>query len=157
MALEYRLVLAGDTPVEQVAGRAFPDPEELPTGVIPLLTADLFDRYGFSVAVRAGRNGYVDVESDEGSWEWEPEAYVSLSFRMDKFADQPPLVINMLTAIRRVLNTGSEDAAFILNGDVLLLTRFDGKPVKHRRTWWENYPGAADLIPSSSGLSPDGA
>jgi hypothetical protein len=148
MALEYRLTLAGTTPVDQVAERTLPDPAERPTGTAPLLSAALFERYGFNVTVRAGQNGYLDVESDQGSWEWEPESYVSVTFRMDKLADSNWNVVNMLMAVRRVLETGPEDAALVLNGDVLLLTRFDGTLVKHRRnTWWAAYVGATEAIP----------
>ena len=149
MALEYRLTLAGDIPVEQVGRRAFPQPDERPTGTPPVLAADFLERYGFSVTVRAGREGYVDVETDNGgSWEWEPEEYVNLGFRMDKFADSQWNVTNMLTVVRRVLQSGDEDAAFVLNGDVLLFTRFGGELVKHRREgWWTSYAAANDLIP----------
>jgi hypothetical protein len=59
MAIEYRLLLDGNTGVEQVA-----DPDERPTGTPPLLHADLYDRYGFEVTVRASRDGYYDAESD---------------------------------------------------------------------------------------------
>ncbi|UQU63950.1 SitI3 family protein [Couchioplanes caeruleus] len=148
MALDYRLTLAGTTPVDQVAERAYPDPDERPTGTPPLLSADLLERLGFSTTVRAGRNGYVDVLSDDGSWEWEPEEYVNLGFRMDKFADPQWNISNMLTVVRRVLTSGSEDAAFVFNGDVLLLTRLGGELVKHRRDgWWSSYAGADDIIP----------
>ena len=148
MALEYRLTLSSETPVDQVAQRAFPDPAERPKGTPPLLSADLYDRFGFEVSMRAGRNGYVDVESDDGSWEWEPDAYVSATFRMDKFADESWTVTNMLTIVRRVLDTGPEDAAFVFNGDILLFTRFGGVVRKHRReTWWSGEPTAGGLIP----------
>jgi len=154
MAIEYRLTLAGNTPIEQVAQRALPDPAERPepverpTGAPPLLDADLYDRYGFDLTIRAGRNGYYEVESDDGSWEWEPEDYVDVTFRMGKEFDLNQAVINMLTIIRRILDTGSEDAALILNGDVLLFTRFDGILVKHdRQAWWDHYSTTHDIIP----------
>ena len=147
MALEYRLTLDGMTPVEEVARRALPDPEERPTGIPPVLSADLLDRYGFSVSVRAGQNGYVDVDSDQGAWEWEPKDYVSITFRMDKFADPAWEVINMVTIVRRVLTTGPEDAVLVVNGDMLLFTRLGGELVKHRRDrWWTTFAAANDLI-----------
>lgn len=44
----------------------------------------------------------------------------------------------MLTAVARVLQTGSEDAALVLDGNALLLTRTDGFIRKHRTdTWWD--------------------
>lgn len=148
MALEYRLTLAGTTPVDQVAERTLPDPAERPTGTAPLLSAALFDRYGFSVTIRAGQNGYLDVDSNDGSWEWKPDSYVAVTFRMDKFADANWTVINMLTAVRRLLDTGPEDAALVLNGDILLLTRLAGTLTKHHRnTWWSAYPTAPETLP----------
>ena len=148
MAIEYRLILAGNPPIEQVAQRALPDPAERPTGTPPLFDAGLYDRYGFYLSVWASSNGYFDAVSDDGRWEWEPEDYVDVTFRMGKEFDLNQAVINMLTIIRRILDTGSEDAALILNGDVLLFTRFDGILVKHdRQAWWDHDPTTHDIIP----------
>ena len=147
MSLDYRLTLAGRTPIEQVAERALPEPAERPTGTAPLLSAKLLERHGFDVTVRSGRNGYVDVMADQGPWEWEPGDYVSVAFHVDKLADPATVALGMLTAVRRVLAGGPEDAALVLNGDILLLTRLDGALTKHHRdTWWSSYPGADDLI-----------
>nr|WP_296072731.1 SitI3 family protein [uncultured Actinoplanes sp.] len=147
MALEYRLVLAGPATAEEVAERAMTDTADRPSGDGPLLTADLFAKYGFLLTVRAGKNAYVEVEADDESWLWEPAEYVSVNFRMDKFADLNRSVIHMLTVVRRLLSTGSEDAALVLNGDVLLLTRLHGAVAKYRREqWWLSYPGADDVI-----------
>jgi hypothetical protein len=149
MAIEYDLVLAGVTSVEQVAERAYPDLDERPAGTGRLLVADLDVRYGFAATVLAGPSRYLDVLSDNGTWEWEPEPYTSVSFRMSKEVDDVGWQVrNMLTVVRRVLTSGLEDAAFAFNGDILLLTRLDGVLVKHRReTWWANYPGANDALP----------
>jgi hypothetical protein len=142
MALEYELTLAGSPPVAQVAERALPDVADRPTGTARLLTRDLYERYGFHVSVSAGADGYVSAESDDGLWEWEPATYVSVTFNLNKVADRKPAVENMLTVVRRVLDSGTEDAALVLNGDVLLLTRLDGVLREHHRdTWWAHYPG----------------
>ena len=147
MATEYRLTLAGSTPAEQVAERALPDPVDRPTGTPHLLAADLYDRYGFEVTVRAGENGYYDAESDNGMWEWEPAAYVAVTFRLEANADSDRALVAMVLAVRRVLQTGPEDVALVLNGNWLLLTRCDGVVVKHRRDkWWGTYAAANDLI-----------
>ncbi len=147
MATEYRLTLAGNTPVVQVAERALPEPAERPIGSPDLLAADLYDRYGFEVTIRAGRDGYFDAESDGGMWEWEPAEYVATTFRMEKDADTDRAPVAMLLAVRRVLQTGPEDAALVLNGNWLLLTRSAGVLVKHRRdSWWKTYAAADDLI-----------
>ncbi|MBL7256854.1 SitI3 family protein [Paractinoplanes lichenicola] len=149
MAIEYSLTLAGDTPVEQVAERAVPEVDYRPTGTAPLLAADLNDRQGFGLTVRAGQSRYISVHGDDGWWEWEPSPYVSVGFRFAKqVEDIDWQVRNMLTVVRRVLDSGAEDAAFSFNGDNLLLTRFDGVITKHRREkWWEHYDGADQVIP----------
>jgi hypothetical protein len=148
VALEYRLTVAGDTPVNLIAERAFPLATERPTGIAPRLAADHKKTYGFDVTIAAGRDGYFDLEADDGSWEWEPESYVRIEFRLDKQADARWMVTNMLTVIRRVLDTGTEDATFDFNGDLLLFARRDGELTKHHRgTWWERYSPGNQLIP----------
>jgi hypothetical protein len=147
MALEYRLVLGGSATAGEVAKRAVPDSAERPSGNGALLSADLFEKYGFLLTVREGKNGYVEVQADGDSWLWEPHEYVSVNFRMDKFADLSWSVINMLALVRRLLDTGPEDAALVLNGDVLILTRLGGALAKYRRQdWWSAYPGAGEVI-----------
>ncbi len=147
MAIEYDLTLAGVSPVGQVAERALPDLDERPTGIPPLLAADLDGKYGFDITVTAARNAYIAVESDNGLWEWEPEDHVSLTFRLDKEADREWAVTNVLTVVRRVLKSGPEDAAFVVNSDVLLFTRLGGELVKHNRErWWSYHPAADQLI-----------
>ena len=148
MSLDYRLTLAGAIPVEQIAERALPSPDERPTGTAPLLSVRLAERYGFDVSVHAGRNGYVDALSDNGEWEWEPADYVDVSFHVDKVTEMDVVAINLLTVTRRVLNSGPEDAALVLNGDILLLARFQGALVKHNHEkWWSYYPVAEQLFP----------
>jgi hypothetical protein len=54
----------------------------------------------------------------------------------------------MLTVVRRILDTGPEDATFDFNGDILLFARRNGELTKHRReTWWEHYSSGNQLIP----------
>ncbi|WP_306215115.1 SitI3 family protein [Actinoplanes sp. RD1] len=147
MALEYKLTLAGDIPLDQVGARAFPDADERPSG--RWRSADHKERYGYDVSVLGGRNGYLELLTDDGSWEWEPEACVRLVFNLDKFAeDFRRPVTGMLTVVRRVLDTGPEDAVLDFNGDVMLFIRRDGVLTKHRReTWWKAYPSGDQLIP----------
>ncbi|GAA2642014.1 SitI3 family protein [Paractinoplanes durhamensis] len=148
MAIEYDLVLGGSTPIELVAARAFPALAERPTGVVPLLSAALFEPYGFEVTVLAEDDAYVEAASDQGRWEWEPVPSVSVGFRLGKAADPEWAVANMLSVVRRLLDSGDEDAALVLNSDLLVLVRADGKVVKHHReTWWSSYPAADQLIP----------
>jgi hypothetical protein len=143
MALEYGLTLAGDASAEQVAERALPVAVQSPPEIAPVLSADMRDSHGFTVTLLARRHGYIEAESDDGLFVWEPEAYVSVGFRIDKEADVEWAVVNMLTVVWRALETGSEDAALVLNGDLLVLTRFDGVLVKlHRDGWWASYPAA---------------
>ncbi|MEU8076573.1 SitI3 family protein [Catellatospora citrea] len=145
MGIDYRLTLAGDLPVEQVAQRALPDPAERPAGTARLLSVNLDAAHGFAVGVRAGRDGYVDVTADHGQWLWKPKQYVSLTFHMDKQADPVWAVGGMLTIVHRVLHTGPEDATLVLNGDWLLLHRAGGTLVRHRASWWDNY-GVGDMF-----------
>jgi hypothetical protein len=141
MALEYRLTLGGDTPPEQVAERALPVPAETSPDIAPVLWADMMDSHGFSVTIRAGKNGFVEAAADQGVWEWEPDTFVSVGFRIDKNADHEWAVVNMLSIVWRAFQTGSEDAALVFNGDLLLLTRIDGVVAKHHRDgWWTSYP-----------------
>ena len=147
MATEYRLTLAGDTPAVEVAERAMPDAQERPVGEPHLLAADLYEKYGFELIILAGRQGYFDAESDSGLWEWEPDPYIAVTFRMEKNADSDRATVNMLLAVRRILLTGPEDAALVLDGNYLLLNRVDGNLVKHRRdTWWQHYAAGNDLF-----------
>jgi hypothetical protein len=77
---------------------------------------------------------------------WTPATYVAVTFRMEKDPDSDRAVLSMLAVVRRLLDTGSEDAALILNGNWLLLTRFGDGLVKHRATWWTTYSGADDQL-----------
>ena len=147
MAIEYRLILAGDETVERVAERAFPDPADRPAGPAgpaAVLVAFLYERYGFEVRVRAGRDGYFEAESDGGDWLWEPAAFVAVTFRLEKDGEPGRAVRAMLAVVGRVVDSGSEDMAFLFNGDWLLLDRRDGNLVRHRRdAWWHCYTDAA--------------
>ncbi|GLY02143.1 MULTISPECIES: SitI3 family protein [Actinoplanes] len=149
MAIEYRLTLAGTTTAEQVTARALPDPSERPTDGPPLFSADLYDRYGFFLTIRAGRNGYYDAEMDNDTWwEWEPAEYVNTTFRMEKTGDPDRALNNALWIVQNVLTSGSEDAAFAVNGNWLLLTRTSGTLVKyHRADWWDFHETANSIIP----------
>lgn len=148
MALEYRVTFLSDTPVDLVAAHAFPERDDRPTGAPPILRATHFEKYGFQVVVRSGEHGTLDAMSDDGDWEWEPDPYVAVGFRLDKFADRQWVITNMMTVVRRLLLAGSEDAAFLFNNDVLLFTRFKGELVKHNRErWWAFHEASDQLIP----------
>ncbi len=148
MALVYDLILIGSSSAEQVAERALPKADERPSGTPPLLrSADLQDRYGFNVSVLSREFGYIAVESDDGMWEFEPDAHVTVTFYIDKSAELDWSIANMLTVVRRLLDSGEEDVALILDGDFLILTRLEGTLTKHRRTtWWDHFPAADELI-----------
>ncbi|MEU4645264.1 SitI3 family protein [Micromonospora sp. NPDC023814] len=148
MGIEYRLTLAGDIPLEQVASVVAPEGVEesaLP-GYPRLLSGGLDEELGYTITVSGGSHGYFDAENDDGTqWEWEPDAYVNVVFHMRK-NDQPEAAIpNMVSAVSRVLATQMEDAALVLNGNWLLLTRVAGTVRKHRPSWWDNY-GIGDMI-----------
>ncbi|NLU78901.1 hypothetical protein HCA58_11035 [Micromonospora sp. HNM0581] len=149
MAIEYRLTLAGDIPLEQVAALAAPDGVEesaLP-GYPRLLGADLTHTSGYSVSVYGGSNGYFDAENDDGSqWEWEPGTYVNIVFHMPKDDPAGRAAPDMVAAVARVLAGRPEDAALVLNGNWLLLTRTAGTLATHQPEWWNSY-GVRGLRP----------
>ncbi|NBE85302.1 SitI3 family protein [Micromonospora rubida] len=142
MAIEYRLTLADDIPLEQVAELAAPEGVEESTlpGYPRLLGADLQSKSGYTLSIYGGSNGYYDAEDDDGSqWEWEPAKYVNVVFHMPKDDPSGRATPNMVAAVARVLASRPEDAALVLNGNWLLLTRVAGALRKHRPSWWDNY------------------
>lgn len=142
MGIEYRLTLAGDIPLEDLASLVAPHGVEesaLP-GYPRLLTADLGEEIGYTVTVSAGSSGYFDAEDDDGTqWEWEPDTYTNIIFDLRKNNPPEDVVPTMVSAVARVLTNRPEDAAFVLNGNWLLLTRVTGQLREHRPTWWDNY------------------
>ncbi|MGI5211806.1 SitI3 family protein [Plantactinospora sp. CA-290183] len=150
MAIEYRLTMAGDIPLDQIAESAMPDPTDRPTPAEKqgLLSADLLDQRGFILAVRHGRNGYYEADDNGASWEWEPDTYLNVTFRMAKEGDVNAGVRNMLNAVSRLLISHTADAALILNGDALLLTRLAGTLRKHSRAlWWDHHGFVNEIVP----------
>jgi hypothetical protein len=153
MALEYRLILAGEKTPVAVAASAVVDPADHRTLTTsgPVLSADLYDRLGFELTVAPARNAYYEAQDDPDTelWEWEPGPHVRVTFRMDKDPDRMEVgVRNVLEIVERLLASDGGDAALILNGDSLLLTRVAGVVRKHRRaTWWSSYPDANEIIP----------
>lgn len=151
MSVDYRLTLAGDIPVEEIAECAVPDSVERPRpwgNSGRLLGSDLYDQRGFGLTVRAGEAGYYEARDDGGAtWEWEPDYYVNVTFEMSKDDLVDKGTPSMLAIVARVLAARPEDAALILNGEVLLLTRVDGAVRKHNRaTWWDHYGFANDIV-----------
>ncbi|WP_307870925.1 SitI3 family protein [Micromonospora sp. C51] len=85
-------------------------------------------------------NGYWKAEADgEDRWEWEPAAYVSVTFSMraDDIAEKG--IPNMVAAVGRVLAGRDEDAALVQDGNYLVLTRTDGVIRTYRPDWWHHY------------------
>ncbi|WP_433532335.1 SitI3 family protein [Micromonospora sp. CA-263727] len=138
MAIEYRLTLAGDLPLEQVAQLAVPGATETSTASGGrMLTADLNDEHGYVIDITGGRHGYYCAEDDGGAlWEWEPEAYVDVNFymRKDTIADKGKP--HMLATVATILAGTTQDAGLTLNGDVLMLTRVAGTIQLHNRDGW---------------------
>ena len=154
MSLEYRLTLAGTVPIVEVAARAFPDPADRPAPDEDgkTLSADLDDRYGFTADLITTTGRYYSAPPEAGDdfeyWEWEPAVSVDLTFRFTWDGDRFPAAFRaVVTAIAQVLASGTEDAAIMVSGDTVLLTRVNGVVTKHDRGWWEHYPWANTLIP----------
>lgn len=143
MAVEFRLTLAGNLPLDHVADLVAAEPAEKPrpSGTNPqLLSARLYDTRGYALTISSGSQGYFDAEADDGArWEWEPETYVDIDFSMraDDLVDQG--IPNMMKAVARVLAARKEDAALVQSGNWLLLTRVGGTLRRHRPTWWDHY------------------
>jgi hypothetical protein len=67
---------------------------------------------------------------------------------LSRFADLRRVATNMLAVVRRVPDTGPEDATFDLNGDILLFARHNGQLTAYRRDrWWDYYRPGDQLIP----------
>ncbi|WP_051799071.1 SitI3 family protein [Catenuloplanes japonicus] len=160
MGIEYRLSLAGRRSSAAVAARAMP---ELAPGLssagsssaglssaglvgADLLSVDLYRSHGFCLTIVSRDRGLVDLGPDG----WELGAHTTVSFDMEKnveFDRSAQSLRTMLTVVGRVLETGAEDAALVLNGDVVLLTRVAGTLVKYRRAdWWDHYSGLHAVI-----------
>lgn len=150
MAVEFRLTLAGDLPLNDVADLVAADVTERPRprGTrARLFSARLYDTRGCALTVSSGSQGYFDAEADDGTrWEWEAETYVDIDFSMkaDDLVDKG--IPNMMKAVAQVLTARQEDAALVQNGNWLLLTRTTGELRRHRPTWWSHY-SRDDLIP----------
>ncbi|WP_435204555.1 SitI3 family protein [Micromonospora sp. bgisy143] len=148
MATEYRLTLAGDVPLDVLASVVAPEgaEESAVDGRPRVLSADLSDRCGYTVNIHAGSHGYFEAEDGDGSmWEWEPDRYVTIGFRLGKDESSDRATREMLTSVARVLDERSEDAALILDADWLLLTRFSGTLRRHALSWWGVH-GEDDLL-----------
>lgn len=148
MATEYRLTLAGDIPLDVLARVVAPDgvEESAADGRPRVLSADLSDRCGYTVSIYAGSHGYFEAEDGDGSvWEWKPERYVNIGFRLGKDGSSDRATREMLASVARVLGERPEDAALILDADWLLLTRFSETLRRHAPSWWAVH-GGEDLV-----------
>ncbi|WBB70726.1 SitI3 family protein [Micromonospora sp. WMMD812] len=142
MALEFRLTLAGDIALEDIAELAAADPSEkpTPTALPRVLSARLYEQRGYALSVYTGDHGYFDAEDDDGSlWEWELTDYVNVGFSMrgDEIAEKG--IPNMAATVARVLAGRPEDAALVQTDGYLLLTRVGGVLRKHRPVFWSHY------------------
>jgi hypothetical protein len=142
MTVEYRLTLAGDTPIADVAARVLPDAADRIEPYGPGLTADLAD-HGLSLTIRSRADAYLEGEADDPTtpWIWEPSPCIHITCHLAADPDLRETGTHIvLDIVGRVLSTGTEDAALMLNSDYLLLTRVGGVVTKHRRSvWWDHY------------------
>jgi hypothetical protein len=129
MSIGYRLTLAGDVPLEEVAVLAAPEAtEKLGYSGERVFSAALNEERGYVVDISAGRDGYYDAEDDGGvPWVWEPDTYVDVDFFMVKDDLVDKGIPNMLAAVTRVLAGTTADAALVFDGNVVVLTRVAGK------------------------------
>jgi hypothetical protein len=149
MGVEYALILAGDLPVQEVAECALSDAGERPTATMSPghFSVGLYESHGFWLSVRSSRDAYFEADDDGSVWTWEPDTYLDITFAMGKDDQYEKRTSNMLAFVARVLDCRAEDAALVLNGDLLLLTRVNGVLRKHNReTWWDHYGFVNELI-----------
>lgn len=113
------------------------------------MSVDLRDGYGFTLILRTGRNGYYQGQDDDGSeWEWEPDNFVNLTFRMVKDDHVEKGIPCMLRIVSCLLASHTGDVALVLNSEALLLTRFDGVFRRHQRAlWWDHYGLTDEAVP----------
>ncbi|MEU5673295.1 SitI3 family protein [Micromonospora sp. NPDC047753] len=71
-------------------------------------------------------------------WEWEPGTYVNIVFHLPNNGRSDRATPKMVAAVARVLAGSPDDAALVLDGNWLLLTRVAGTLRKHRPSWWDN-------------------
>jgi hypothetical protein len=148
MGIDYQLTLAGDCSPEQLMELAAPATTSTPSlddgGNLSL---DLYQESGYLINIRSGTNGYFDAEDDgETHWEWEPSKYVNITFYMQK-SEPSRGVSTMVATVAQVLADRPEDAALVLNGNWVLLTRTDGKLRMHHRSQWWVHHSLENLIP----------
>jgi len=130
MALEYDLTIATAASAADVMSRALPG--RLPAEVYAngALFFPLWEELHLGIWAHADTNGYVWARLDDQEkrvWEWEPPAYVHLTFRYEKFVDSiEPTHLNMLRIVGRVLAAGSEDLVLRSNGESGVLRRLGG-------------------------------
>ncbi|MEV0395202.1 SitI3 family protein [Polymorphospora rubra] len=139
MAIEYVLTLAGESSTELVAELAVGGAAECRSveGLPGLVSANLNDRFGYTVSVVGGQDGYYEATADGATrWQWEPDRFVDVSFHMRKEILTEVGVPNMLRSVARVLADTTEDAALVLNSNRLLLTRVGGVLRKHNAGEW---------------------
>ena len=149
MAIEYSLTLAGATPAEEVAQRALPGATFSPYGATIGTDADILQQLGFDLTITGGTDGYVEARGNDGTWVWDPNPAAVATFRLASDPDRGDMALhNVLEAATRILATGPEDAALVVNWDDLLLVRLGGTVVKHHRAaWWDHHRWPNQVIP----------
>jgi hypothetical protein len=145
MALEYRLVIVGEVPLDSILNRAFRSAANRPAVEVAgdvWIAKDVFTRLGFDLRWRHGTRGYFEAHPDGSVWIWEPPKYTGVAFRLDKFFDWETAVANMRRIVSNLLASGPEDMALIFNGDQLLVLRERGQVKRFgpAREWAEDAP-----------------
>lgn len=137
MSLTYRLTLAGAPPLEDLAALIAPGATRTRTrSGNPRYTANFHDELGYTIDITAGHDGYYDAEDDDTHWVWEPTRYVDIDFDMNKTNRPETASRTMLAAVHQVLTHTTEDAALVLDGNWLLLTRTAGLLRAHNLPQW---------------------
>ncbi|GGM27865.1 MULTISPECIES: SitI3 family protein [Micromonospora] len=149
MSVDYRLTLGGDLTLDEVASIAAPGATESwsPAGN-RVLSASLNDEHGYVVSIIETDDGYYEAESDDGEmWQWEPARSVDVTFHMDSEVLAEKGRPHMIRTVGKVLRSRPEDAALILNGGWLMLTRMNGQVLLHHDADWYD-PGYEGVLPN---------
>ena len=122
MAIEYALVVPGETSVEEM-WRRLHEAQTEPTVRNGVWSADEWNTSGYLISVHRGFDGYFEV----GDWIREFDQYLNVGFRENSDGSPPVLARNLLGLVQRVLDSGDEDLWLSVNGEELILERVDGE------------------------------
>jgi hypothetical protein len=144
MSLSYELTVATAASREELIRRAFPERQRPDRIWSDVLIVDQLNTGGFSASFLPPRAHYVEAESESGIWEWDVQRALVISYSV---TIGEGAARGVFKSVLEVIHSGTEDLAFTINSDYLLLTRLDGHLHRYRLdTWWADHPWAQELL-----------